>query len=187
MNIDTIILQLKANCPSFAGNIAGAADYATGLETVVSLPLPAAFVYPLEDVASENQNMGWSLRQLVQEKIAVVVEIDNSVASGGDRRGQAAVTSVETLKYEIFSGLLNFNPSGLPRANQGLRYDGGTLLGFDRARLFWQFTFSLAATISETDGFQYTGVPLEQIDITVSGTVDGSTAPDIDVGITLST
>jgi hypothetical protein len=172
MNLDTVITQLKAYCPYFSGNISGSADYATGLETVVSLPLPACFVYPLDDAPSDNENMGWGLRQLVQEKIAVVIEIDNT----SDRRGQTSVTSVEQAKYAIFAAILNWSPFPLTRANQGLRYGGGHLIGFDRARLFWEFIFVSDSTITEDDGFTVAGQPLTEVNISVTPT---NASPDL--------
>jgi hypothetical protein len=162
MNIDTVITQLRTYAPIFNNNVAGAADYAKGLETVVSLPLPSCFVYPLEDAVEENSGMGGSLHQEVHERIAVVVELDNTT----DRRGQSSVTSVEAIKYGIFKAILNWNPSGFGRAGQGLRYNGGHLLGMDRERIFWQFDFYLTATITQTDGFIPSAQYLQTISIT---------------------
>lgn len=165
MNLDTVITQLRAYAPMFQNRVAGAADYATGLESSVNLPLPACFVFPLDDAPTESSGMGGPLRQQIEERIAVVVEADNSP----DRRGQTSVTTIEAMKYAIFAAILNWNPSGLPRAGQGFRYGGGHLLGMDRARIFWQFEFYLTATIDQDDGFIPTADYLENIDITGIG------------------
>jgi hypothetical protein len=153
---------MSAACPIFNGNVGGAADYSVGLESTTTMALPCCFVYPVSDDPAPNEDMGGALRQLVQERIAVVVCVDNSA----DRRGQAGADSIEAIKYALFAGILNFYPSDQFRANQGLRYGGGHLLGFDRARLFWNFEFVLNATISEDDGWLYVGQPLREITIT---------------------
>jgi hypothetical protein len=183
MNISTVIAQLKAFAPAFNGNVAGAASYVEGLETVVSLPLPAAFIYPLADDPDNNENMGWGLRQTVEERIAIVIQADNTA----DRRGQAAAVSIEELKYAVFAAILNWNPSGQLRANQGLRYGGGHLLGMDRARIFWQLEMVLAAVITENDGFTVAGQPLTQIDIynQTQADVAAGIVPVVELGIAI--
>lgn len=163
MNIDNVILQLRQNCDVFNGNVAGAADFAKGIETVVDMPLPAAYVVPLEDTAGENI-LDNGLVQQVNERIAVIVEISNSA----DRRGQTSSDQINTLKYDIFSALLNWRIDP-DRAVKGLQYDGGRLLDYDRGRLFWVFEFSLLVTIDDDDGYQVPTNPLDEIDITNTG------------------
>lgn len=161
MNIANVIAQIKANSTIFNGNIAGSADYATGMETVVSLPMPAAYVYPLEDSIIQTSGMGGSIRQEIDELTAVVVCIDNTP----DRRGQAAVTTIDTIKFALFAALLNWNPNLGARSGQGMIYAGGHLIGMDRARLWWQFDFKITSTITQFDGFIPPSAPLEQVNI----------------------
>jgi hypothetical protein len=165
MNLSAVITQIRQYTTMFGANVAGSANYAEGLETVASLPLPACFVYPMEDSITETSGAGGSLRQEVEERIAVVVEIDNSIASGGDRRGQAAVNTIENVKYALFKALLNWNPLPIGRYAHGMWYGGGHLLGFDRARLFFEFEFYLTSFIDEDDGFVPPAAPLEEINI----------------------
>jgi hypothetical protein len=139
--------------------VAGAADFATGLESQVWQTLPAAYVIPLEDEATPNDEQN-ALRQTVTERIGVVVEFDNSQ----DRRGQGVTLSYEAMRTALFAALLNWHPDPDAASVNGLEYAGGHLIQFDRARLFFQWEFSRDITIDETDGFQVGSVPLLEID-----------------------
>jgi hypothetical protein len=171
MKIDKVIEQLKAYAAMFEGRVAGAADFAQGVESQVWLTLPAAYVIPLDEDATENVDTT-SLRQYVTERIGVIVEIDNST----DRRGQAAATSIDDARTWIFKALLNWHidPN---RSARGLYYGGGQLREFDRARLFYQFEFCLDSTISYDDGFQVGGTPLTQFDKTYVDAQTGTQFP----------
>jgi hypothetical protein len=165
MDISLVIQQLRAYCPALGGRVGGAADFETGVDTVIALTdpktgklvYPAAVVIPLEDDATPNEIMDGNT-QNVTETVGVIVEFDASA----DRRGQQAVSQVEQMKYSIFRALLNWNidPS---RGARGLYYSGGELLTFDRARLFWMFRMSFDATISDADGFLPSGDPLTSV------------------------
>lgn len=163
MNIDKVITQMRTYCPTFQNRVAGAADFAKGLETTVDMALPAAYCVMLEEAAEENTSLN-SLFQQVNERFAVILEIDNSTAGGGDRRGQGSADQVDPLKYEVFSAVLNWRITD--RATKGVQYDGGRILDFDRARLWWQLEFSVITTIDSDDGFQEPFTPLTEIDIT---------------------
>jgi hypothetical protein len=161
MLIDPIIAQLRQFTPELK-TVGGAADFSAGLETVANPEdLPSGWVIPLADSSSENDVMN-GLFQSVQERISVVVEFDNST----DRRGQAAVSQVEGMKYAIFRSLLNWR-NDPARAAKGLQYAGGCLLGMDRGRIWWTFDFSLDVTIDDDDGFQEPAVDLVEIDVDV--------------------
>lgn len=175
MNLDEIIVQLKTYCPTLGGNIAGAANFAVGIESATNLPLPSAFVIPLEDEAGENEELP-GLRQVIGEKCGVVVCFANDVAAGtGDRRGQIPARDVDAMRKEIFGAILNWKPpdASLP-ATKALQYAGGRLLDFDRARLFWQFDFRLDTLVTDSDGFIPGGPPLTKIELIVES-ADGQT------------
>jgi hypothetical protein len=164
MDISLVIQQIRTYCPALGGRVGGAADFETGIETVIAitdpatgrLAYPSAVVIPLEDDAEPNSlPLGGGLQQIVTETVGVIVEFDATA----DRRGQSAVSQVEAMKYVLFGALLNW-PINPDRTPTGLYYDGGELLTFDRQRLFWMFRFSLAAQISDGDGFQVSGDPL---------------------------
>jgi hypothetical protein len=168
MDLSQVIAQLRAFCPALDGRVAGAGDFPIGTQPVVAftdsngtLVYPTAIVIPLEDDAGQNeQEIG--LYQMVTETIGVVVEFDST----GDRRGQAGVTQVEAMKYALFAALLNWQITP-ERTGKGLYYAGGSLLDFDRARLFWEYRFSLDVLITDADGFQPRGDPLTDIESTV--------------------
>ena len=139
--------------------MAGAADFATGLERQVWLALPAAYVVPLEDEVTSNDEQN-ALRQIVTERIGVIVEFDNSP----DRRGQGVTLNYETMRTALFAALINWHATPDAASVNGMQYDGGHLVQFDRARLFFQWDFSREILIDETDGFQIGSVPLLEID-----------------------
>ncbi len=176
MNIDDVITQLRANCPLLGPRVAGAADYATGIATGSAwLATPAAYVIPLDDDAGDNDALN-GLRQTVTERIGVVVNWATI-----DRRGQTPAGDLSPARTQIFAALLNWKPAGA-NAARGMAYAGGSMLDFDRARLFYQFDFTLETMITDADGWQYpdtaltgidatstqpTGTPVAQIDVTL--------------------
>ena len=111
MDISLVIEQLRRYCPELGGRVGGAADFETGVETVIAITdpatgkfvYPAAVVIPLEDEAGSNDLLDGNL-QIVTETIGVIVEFDASA----DRRGQAGVSQVEAMKYALFRALLNW-------------------------------------------------------------------------------
>lgn len=165
MNLLSVVTQIQTYCTPLGSRVSGAADFATGLETVVNMPLPAAFVLPLEDDAQDNEALN-GLRQFVTERIGVVLQFDNTVSSDADARtGFAGIGQVYAMRTALFAAILNWLPPGA-MAPRGLAYGGGRMLTFDRARLFWQFEFTLETQITDSDGWQSTSVPLLEIDVT---------------------
>jgi hypothetical protein len=180
MDLSLVVLQLKTYVPTLGSRISGAADFASGLESTVNLELPAGFVLALEDDAGENDS--WpGLFQSVTERIGVVVEFSNATGSDADARtGFAGVDQVYAMRGNIFSALLSWiPPDQVGRAARGLSYGGGRLLTFDRARLFWQFEFTLDTTITDADGFPISGDPLIEVTGTIQPAGDPSPAPII--------
>ena len=96
------------------------------------------------------------------DRIAVVVVLDNA----GDRRGQAAVTTVDGIRAELWRALLLWPPGS---EYDGLIYDGGQMLQMDAARLYYQFEFSAETEIGVEDTAQpaiKAGLPhLSRIDV----------------------
>lgn len=155
MNLDLVMTQLKAYAPLFAGRVAGAANFEEGLESQVWMGLPAAYVIPLDEDASENADAA-GLRQTITERIGIIVELDNTT----DRRGQAPAASLNDTRTAIFSAILNWHIEP-DRSPYGIFFGGGHYLKSDRARLFYQFEFCLKNQITYADGFQQAaGVPL---------------------------
>ena len=181
MNIDAAIVQLRAFCPIFAGNIAGAAAYFNGVNDQVWLPLPAAYVVHMDELADPNTDSG-GLQQIVHERIGVIVVLDTlNVGTGpgdpADRRGQAASAYLDTLKYAIFRAILWWRPDwdptnpGANRETRGIYYVGADYPennSWNRGRFFYQFVFGLDTTITECDGWVLPSEPLVDIRGTVT-------------------
>jgi hypothetical protein len=194
VNIGLIIAQLKTSAPLFAGNVAGAAEYERAVEDQTWLPLPAAYVIPLDTEAGPNDSMN-GLFQVCTERIGIIVAMDNSA----DRRGQAPVATIDRVQAALFRAVLNWRPDssidnpGQPAGNpqldhetRGFRLDHANLVGWDRARLFYQWDFALDVTITDADGWQQPPfAPLTTLDIHVDtvqpvdrfGTYPAPTAP----------
>ena len=173
MLFDALILQLKALAPRYNNNVAGAAEFAIGIDRNTWLPQPAAYVVigPLE--AGENESMNGLYQRLTQH-FQVVVSLDNRA----DRRGQTAMTTVPLDMAAICPAILNWRPDSAAdapayqacnpypnRAARGIRLLGGELLEYDRARLFWAFDFAFDTIITEWDGWQQPSVPLTDIQV----------------------
>ncbi|WP_276642893.1 phage tail terminator protein [Siccibacter turicensis] len=143
MKLSLVIAALRARCPVFAGNIAGAAEFKAIPETG-KMRLPAAYVVPTEDITAEQKSLTdyW---QNVTEGFAVIIVLDNS----RDERGQAAgYDAVHDMRQEIWKALLGWEPD---ECAGPVAYSGGQLLDMDRGRLYYQFEFMLTREITESD------------------------------------
>lgn len=147
MQIEIIIQALRERCPSFASRVGGAAAF-KDLEESTSLPVPSAFVIPIDDNPKDSKALN-SVRQELTDSFAVIVAVSNTV----DERGQAAFHSVRDLRAAIWAALLGWRPD--PSYN-GISYEGGTLLRMNRARLWYQFEFGADMEIGPEDGWQDT-------------------------------
>lgn len=146
MILETIINALRVRCPSFvSNNVAGAAQFKQ-LEEATSIPLPFAFVMPLDDDPQDSKANN-AVRQPMTDSFSVVVAISNAA----DEKGQAGVISVHALRAEIWKALLGWCPG--PDYN-GIEYQGGSLLKVDRARLWYQFEFGAYMEIGPSDGWE---------------------------------
>ena len=152
MNLYNVIQQIKTYCPSYAGNIGGAAQFKQLKETT-TLPLPCAFVIPGDDNPSPPMSSNGVSQELV-EVFSVIVIIANTI----DERGQAAACSAhDTVRAELWAALIGWQPDNLTGRSSrynGIHYAGGNLLDLDRSRIWYQFDFSAQMFISDADGFQ---------------------------------
>lgn len=170
MRISDVIAQLRQYAPIFAENVAGSAGYNRGVSDQVWLQTPAAYVVPLEEDATENTDKGTGLRQWVTERVGVIIQLDNTA----DRRSQSSAEQLDVFKAAVFAALLNWHVEP-KRSAQGLYYGGGEIMGSDRGRFFYQYTFCLRANIDQTDGFQITGTPLVLFDKKYTDPATGKT------------
>lgn len=183
MEMSDVIDQLKTYAvDALGGRIAGVADFARGLETVTNMPLPCAYVYPLTDEAEPNTDLNGD-QQIFWESFAVTVEFDQTRTSLADSRtGFAGVNQVNNMKKAIWKAILNWQPpSNADRAPRGIEYVGGELLSFDRARLFWQYTFRQQALVTDADGFWQVPPDLTDIQVTVADGPGGETLMNLDI------
>lgn len=165
MILDAFIFQLRANAPAFSGRVAGAAEFVAGLKNYnTSMPLPSAYVVPLVQEADPNAMWGGMLQQTVHRIIGVIVELD----AQRDRRGQDPAMSLDTIQSQVFASVLNLiiDPC---RQNRGAAFSGARELDVDRARLFYQFEFSLDWMITDLDGVQPSdpGIDISAIELDV--------------------
>lgn len=149
MQLEPIIQALRTRCPVFANNVAGAADFKV-LEEATNLPVPCAFVIPLDDNPEDNTSEN-SIRQSLTDSFAVIVAISNTV----DEKGQGATATVHTLRGDLWAALLGWQPGD---DYDGITYQGGQLLRLTRARLWYQFEFGAAMEIGPSDGYQATAL-----------------------------
>lgn len=150
MVVDATIAQLRAQCAPLAGRVAGAADFNLGLRNYnENMPLPAAYVVPLDQDSNGNQVMT-GLVQVVEKRIGVIVEFD----ARPDRRGQAPVMNYDAMETAIFAAVLNWQPVVCATVNQqGYWFSGGRFLDLDRARLFYQWEFTLNWQLTDADAW----------------------------------
>lgn len=151
MKLNLIIEQLRAYCPSFVGapgqlpRVAGAVEFSIVPEST-ALPVPCAFVLPLDDNPGASKAMN-AVRQELVEGFAIVVALDNK----SDERGQASGTALHDIRAELWKALLGWQPE--PDYN-GVVYEGGNLERIDRSRLWYRFEFSAQMEIGPSDGWE---------------------------------
>lgn len=147
MKLEIIIQALRERCPSFANRVGGAAQFKL-LPESAALPVPCAFVVPLDDNPEDNKSQN-QVRQALTDSFAVVVALSNVA----DERGQGAAHEVDDLRSELWSALLGWRPA---EEYDGIAYEGGSVISLDRARLWYQFEFSAETEISPENGWQNT-------------------------------
>ncbi len=147
MNLNRIIDALRIRCPTFQKRFAGAAEWA-GLTVEESPPLPAAYVVPLREDTSENQS-AVSYYQTVVNTFGVIVLVSNK----SDVRGQGAVSTLDTLRSELFKALLSWQQEPKDEYSE-IVYEGGALLYMDDARLAFQYEFSFETYLGTEDSYQ---------------------------------
>lgn len=187
MNVLAVIAQLRTLAPLFGGNVAGAAAYARGVADQTWLPMPAAYVVPLEDSAGPNTSMT-GLQQIITQHFGVIVVLDNAT-DPADRRGQAAVVELDAIQAGIRKAIVNWRPDYDPLNPQllhevrGIYETGGGLVEMDRARLRWQFEYSLDVTLTDDDCWTPDGPPLTDIQGTLVDPRTGETLETFDAPI----
>ncbi|MBS1198157.1 MAG: hypothetical protein H6R18_1942 [Proteobacteria bacterium] len=148
MDCALIIAALRTRCSAvFSNRVAGAAEFKQ-LQESAALSVPAAFVIPLDDDASERKSQN-TVRQDLTDGFGIIVAVSNVA----DERGQTAAATIHTIRAALWAALMGWRPA---ECYTGIIYEGGQLLAMDRARLWWQFEFSAAMEIGPEDGYQQT-------------------------------
>lgn len=145
MKLEPIISHMSTWCPTLGANVAGAAQFKQ-LEEAANLPLPCAFVIPLDDNPQESRSLN-DVVQPMTDSFAVIIAVSNTV----DEKGQGGASSIDAMRAELWAALLGWQPD--VRYN-GITYEGGSLLSLDRARLWYQFEFGAFTEIMASDGWQ---------------------------------
>jgi hypothetical protein len=173
VKLTPIIEEIKAKCPTFEQRAAGAAEYAN-LRNRSNLTMPAAYVVPMDENASELGN-GSGYRQMLTEGFSVIVVISNQA----DERGQQAANQLHDLRAELWAALLGFEIDDYDQ----ITYSGGNLLHVDRSRLDYQFDFNAVfyidiedtrrgADLATLPAFESVTVELDHKDLPPDGNVD---------------
>jgi hypothetical protein len=166
MNLDVVIMRLRALVPMFNGNVAGAAEFEHGVQDQVWLTPPAAYVIPLEDQVEPNDQL-IGIRQISTERIGIIAIYPNAAGvAAGDRRGQSITDLIEPTKYQLHAALINWRPNssvenpglvlptdpGANRSVRGMDYGGYKLVRPELGRFFYQFDFTLQVELTDADG-----------------------------------
>lgn len=145
MELEPIIKALRERCPIFSDRVGGAAQFKL-LPENAALPVPCAFVIPLDDSPDEARSQN-SVRTNLKDSFAVVVALSNTA----DEKGQAASGGMHAMRATLWSALLGWQPD---EDYDGINYEGGHLVQIDRARLWYQFEFGASMEIGPEDGWQ---------------------------------
>lgn len=140
MNLGSVVLQIRAANTRFTNKVAGAAELALAQE--FPLIQETAFVVQVADKCPPN-NYDSSINQLLTERIAVIVALEND-SSKKDILGFEAYSLIDTVRNELFVALLGWQPTG---SESLMYYAGGRLVSLDRAWLWYQFEFEAATRL----------------------------------------
>jgi hypothetical protein len=160
VDLVSLIGQLRGFVPLFDGRVAGMVEWDAVMRGELRPEqLPAAYVLPLEEDATDNDEQN-ALYQEVKQRVGVVVEFDNSL----DRRGQSVTQLYEPMRAAINKAILNWRATDPDHALRGFEYSGGRLLAWDDARVFYQFEYTQLVLLTDADGWQVDVPYLLEID-----------------------
>lgn len=160
MKLDAVIIQLRNQTVSvFNRRIHGAAELAQITNSgKTALPIPAAYVIPLADIAQENPNT-IGFQQDITEQFAVILALNNQ----SDRTGLMAANDVHITRLAIFNAILNWSPA--PDEYEPIEYAGGQFLDMNPAILYWRLTFQTATRLTAEDGYVSSSPDLNDVKV----------------------
>jgi hypothetical protein len=144
MRPSDIIPRLRAECPIFAGRVAGAIAYSKAAESD-AFPVPHAFVL-LQGITPSGDTQLSSLDQEMSLQFTVVI----AVSSAADDRGQDAGEQLIDCFVELRTALLGWSSDATkycPILMDGLTLAEGE--SFTRARAWAQCDFTATAMLTD--------------------------------------
>ncbi|ROL65350.1 hypothetical protein BLX41_28230 [Pseudomonas protegens] len=129
MKLTAVLTQLQTRCPSLAERII----VGINLDTLSSNPspaVPAAYVAPLNDLASANTAQN-AYRQIIRDRFEVALLLDAS-------NPQQALEQLHDLRAELWRALVGFKPGV---EYNPIQYDGGELVSLNATRLLYRLRF----------------------------------------------
>ncbi len=108
MQLELIIAQLRALCPSLNGRVAGAAEFKPVSEAA-ALPVPCAFVIPLDDRPEPPKVLN-AVGQEMTDSFGVIVALDNRADEKG-QNGAASFSAVRSSVGGLIRWALTLTPS----------------------------------------------------------------------------
>lgn len=100
--------------------------------------LPAAFVFPIRDAASENERMTGPVLQRIASDIAVLIVFESLTAPIGDQ----AADELESMVDWVRARLIGFQPGD---DAEPLEHVSGELVKAISGAIWWQETFGTAS------------------------------------------
>ena len=152
MKLSPIVIELRARASTFAGRVAGAAEFRP-LKESENLEMPAAYVIGEPDGPGEA-TANAHYRQEIEDRFSVVAVLDNP-----DNRGQQSWDESEEIREELWRVLLGWR---IDEYHNPIKYDGGgEIIYMDRSRTYIAFAFSTKLTLGPADTRQ--GLDLDEL------------------------
>jgi hypothetical protein len=136
--IDAVIDRLRALAE--LRSVDSAAEYAALEAPPAPARCPAAYVVELADQAGGNGLAAGGIRQLLTERLALVL----IVASLRDARGAAAAAELRSVRHATRAALVGWAPD---EAHDALLFGGGRLIAAERGYLVWQDEYSTRSVL----------------------------------------
>ncbi len=125
------IARLRAEAPMLK-TAGGAVEYERALQNAPALP--AAFVIPGRETATDNEFGNQIVEQRVDVDFAVVLAVRNV----SDASGAAALESLKPVRDAVCVALLNWQPDA---EFYGCEYGGGELFAWKDGVIWWAETY----------------------------------------------
>lgn len=141
--VDAIVQRLAERVPELR-LIDTAAAYAALEAPPARAQCPAAYVIELEETAGPQGLATGGTRQLVTERVAVVLILD----AARDARGAAGAAALRPLRQAVRAALAGFAPD---EAHDALTFQGGRLIAAEGGYLAWEEAFAARSVLRGPD------------------------------------